>query len=32
MNNLTSGAALNELGILFPKIEKAKPETKSKRG
>ena len=30
MNNLTAGAVLNELGILFPKIEKAKPEAKAK--
>ncbi|MCL1864349.1 MAG: methionine--tRNA ligase [Spirochaetes bacterium] len=29
MNNLTSGTVLGELGILFPKIEKAKPEAKA---
>ncbi|MCL1833084.1 MAG: methionine--tRNA ligase [Leptospirales bacterium] len=29
MNNLTTGAALNEIGILFPKIEKSKPEAKA---
>jgi len=29
LNNLTGGASLKELGILFPKIEKAKPEVKT---
>ena len=28
LNNLNTGARLNDLGILFPKIEKVKPEVK----